>query len=295
MAYMQRCLAQLPQITTLSSLSKFTHAHHRVTINSKTQAAMEGSRLLDLPPELRNRIYELVFSTGGTIVVRQHHNGSDIRAFTSIGDGVEALAERHSLALLRTCKQVNQEAALMFWACNEFHVMAGYTCSWAEEHRSLSPLHAFLDKAQRRGATVFGKIVFYLGRLTLADIWTVASREVIVEAFRQLRAWEIERPELHFKVEFDLVIRLYYSSGAVDRGTQTISFDGLRSSATTLQAAIAELNSRANKIYEGNRPRDGDFPCSMSLLQDLHRDYRRSLGAGDRDVVEDSSKRVLSR
>ncbi|KAK5696522.1 hypothetical protein LTR97_007825 [Elasticomyces elasticus] len=171
---------------------------------------MEGSRLLNMPPELRNRIYDLVLATGRTIIVGQHHRGSTIRAFTSVDGRTETLANCQSLALLRTCKQVSQEAGLMFWACKTFQVMAGYT----EDRPSfgLSSLHAFLHKAQRQDANIFGNIVFSLGQIINYDILGVASRAVVLETFRQLRAWQIGRPELHLEVYFDLVIRLYCSN-----------------------------------------------------------------------------------
>ncbi|KAK3649203.1 hypothetical protein LTR56_007043 [Elasticomyces elasticus] len=227
---------------------------------------MEGSRLLDLPPELRNRIYDLVFTTEKIIIVRQHHKGSEVHAFISADDGTEAPAKCHSLALLRTCKQVNQEAAQMFWACKEFKVMAGYTCSRGEMLRptlGLSSLHAFLSKAQRQGAKIFRDIVF-----SWPSHW-------------QLRAWETGRPELHLKVELDLVISLDYSLDEPDTICQKVAFDGLANSATTLQAAIAELGREANKTYNGKQPTHDDLQGFTSMLQELQRDlgrgFRRSL------------------
>ncbi|KAK4954235.1 hypothetical protein LTR10_007665 [Elasticomyces elasticus] len=224
---------------------------------------MEGSRLLDLPPELRNRIYDLVFSAGQRIIVRQHCRGSEIRAFTSVGNVFERPAKRHSLTLLRTCKQVNQEAAQMFWACNEFKIMAGYTCSRAED------------------AKVFGDIVFSLGRVTGQDFWDDAESEAVLEAFKQLRAWETGRPELHLKVELDLLISLNYNLNDTDTICQRVAFEGLANSATTLQAAIAELGREANKTYIGKKPGHDDLQDFTNLLQELERDlgrgHRRSL------------------
>ncbi|KAK5683938.1 hypothetical protein LTS10_003801 [Elasticomyces elasticus] len=267
---------------TAHQLIRLAPAQHRVIDNSKTHATMKGSRLLNLPPELRNRIF--VFSTGQRIIVRQHRKGSEIRGFTSLGDGTETPAKCHPLALLRTCKQVNQEAAQMFWACNEFQVMAGYTCSRAEEYGptfGLASLRAFLHKAQRQGVKVFGGIIFSLGRVNVDDFWDPAGTEAVLEAFRQLRAWETGRPELHLKVELDLVISLDYSLKQADRICQKVAFDGLANSANTLQAAIAGLGREANKTYNGKRPTDDDLQQFTSLLQELQRDlgrgFRRSL------------------
>ncbi|KAK4899997.1 hypothetical protein LTR27_002760 [Elasticomyces elasticus] len=238
---------------------------------------MEGSRLLDLPPELRNRIYELVLTSRNRIVVRQHCKGSEIRGFTSLADGIETPANCH--ALLRTCKQVNQEAAQMFWACNEFRVMAGDTESltgWFYPSFSLSPLHAFIDKVQQHGVKVLGNVTFSLGRISVDVVDYAPGRGLVLDAFRQLRAWEIGRPiEVQVKVDMDLVISLDYSFEEVDTISQKVSLDGLANSATTLQAAIAELGRQANKLYNGKRPSGDDLRCFTSFLQELESELGR--------------------
>ncbi|KAK3644770.1 hypothetical protein LTR56_009435 [Elasticomyces elasticus] len=245
----------------------------------ETPAIMESSRLLNLPPELRNRIYDLVFTTERRIIVRQHHKGSEVHAFISADNGTEAPAKCHSLALLRTCKQVNQEAAQISWACNDFQIMAGYTCSRDPGHGlkfDLSCLYVLLGKAQRQGAKVFGDIVFSLGQITYRDAYISLRRDHILEAFKQLRALHTGAPGMHLKVDVDLVIRLNYSDKEVDTISQKVSFDGLANSATTLQAAIAELRAQANKLYHGKRPSGTDLEVFTALLQELQSD----LGCG---------------
>ena len=65
----------------------------------------EKFRLLDLPPELRNRIYCLVLVKGSEI---------------SIQTKIKQIEESEACALLRTCRQVYREAVSTYYSFNIF-------------------------------------------------------------------------------------------------------------------------------------------------------------------------------
>ncbi|KAK5696534.1 hypothetical protein LTR97_007837 [Elasticomyces elasticus] len=81
----------------------------------------KGSRLLSLPPELRNRIYEYTLSLRAAVLV----SGPDDRiVLRSSPLRLVGSNPNNWLALLRTNKQIHNEAATMFYFCNHFEVRA---------------------------------------------------------------------------------------------------------------------------------------------------------------------------
>ncbi|KAK4900098.1 hypothetical protein LTR27_002861 [Elasticomyces elasticus] len=79
----------------------------------------EGSRLLNLPPELRNRIYEYTLSLGVVEVFRGRKEDTSLHASAR---GLSRQHRRNCLALLRANKQIYNEAANLFYFCNHFEV-----------------------------------------------------------------------------------------------------------------------------------------------------------------------------
>lgn len=78
---------------------------------------MDNSPLATLPPELRNRVYELVLCSDKPVVIT-HHPGKGPR---------QRAAERHEhlLALTTTCKIIRSESTKMFYALNRFAIRKG--------------------------------------------------------------------------------------------------------------------------------------------------------------------------
>lgn len=80
---------------------------------------MNTSPFSKLPPELRNRIYELALRHPQPFVIFRRQADS-IRGAVGSEDGQ---GEGKSLSLLSTCKAVNMECAQLFYAVNDFTFM----------------------------------------------------------------------------------------------------------------------------------------------------------------------------
>ncbi|KAK3644781.1 hypothetical protein LTR56_009446 [Elasticomyces elasticus] len=109
-----------------------------------TENEVGTSRLMELPPELRNRIWEYTLSVG-TVYVRVEIDSEKLRAYvvddssklstdeqtimlqgpfgTDVG-GADVPAGVHCLTLLKTCKQIHHEAGKLFYFCNHFEIKA---------------------------------------------------------------------------------------------------------------------------------------------------------------------------
>lgn len=85
---------------------------------STTITAMAESEctLLSLPPEIRNVIYQLVLTVNGGIPNSRHVN--IYRRLKRPGN----IREASVLALLQTCKQINNEATAIFYLINHIHI-----------------------------------------------------------------------------------------------------------------------------------------------------------------------------
>ena len=90
--------------------------------------SQNGCRLLNLPAELRNRIYELVLQDSRNFNIRPWHSNS-----------------YKYPALLRTCQQIAGEAGSIFFQQTTFYVAAG-DCIWL---RALSPRNRSLIRKIR--------------------------------------------------------------------------------------------------------------------------------------------------
>ncbi|KAF2162706.1 hypothetical protein M409DRAFT_58114 [Zasmidium cellare ATCC 36951] len=91
-------------------------------------ASTTTSRLLGLPPELRNRIYEFVFEDS-EVTIRAHRNGIPCCTY-----------EPPSLGILMTCRQTYREATDIFYSVTTFYFT--WRMALVEFLRSLPPRHA---------------------------------------------------------------------------------------------------------------------------------------------------------
>ncbi|KAK5125817.1 hypothetical protein LTR85_012093 [Meristemomyces frigidus] len=105
-------------------------------------------RLLDLPPELRLRIYEYAVTSDGPVQIT-FNNYKPQNEYGIMGPEAAALnewqqpaaiAERTQAALSRTCREIHVDALKLYYAHNDFE--AGY-CHVA--HREFPTLVKWLD------------------------------------------------------------------------------------------------------------------------------------------------------
>ncbi|KAK5696530.1 hypothetical protein LTR97_007833 [Elasticomyces elasticus] len=165
------------------------------------------SHFLSLPPELRNRIYEYAL-TAGTVYVQLRPDTGKLRGFVinerdgyispvkqrskviqsayDLNDDGDEQPAGQSLALLRTCKQANKEAAQLFYVCNTFEVQGHLPESRMEDglvHRGLfeyrveadlqlfvSALWEFVETIGTANAKVLSDVVFSVGQIDEYDL-----------------------------------------------------------------------------------------------------------------------------
>ena len=122
---------------------------HCLLTSASTQENQVRSPLLCLPAELRNRIYELVFSTAAvkarpllrTLSVKVHPAWDDPKVYPDY-DG-----PRGTMALLQTCRQINTEAMQFFLSTMTFDT-------------ELCSLNGFVSAFGEDKAAVMASIVF---------------------------------------------------------------------------------------------------------------------------------------
>ncbi|KAK3626876.1 hypothetical protein LTR56_012722 [Elasticomyces elasticus] len=163
---------------------------------NNSNSIVEGSRLLNLPPELRNRIYEYTLSHGVVVVCRKRANN----ALSGLAVGIDASHRRNCLALLRTNKQIYNESASLFYFCNHFEVQAWrYTCDGdnpldvEDEHprSTMSALHELLQKIGVTGGNAPIHITFALGSMVNTYVvldWTSNIMQRLLEDLRTIQA-----------------------------------------------------------------------------------------------------------
>lgn len=85
---------------------------------------------LDLIPELRNAVYELLFKSGSAVVISPRIHSAPDDECTDVACRQDPTSTyfvhgfQHSLALLRCCRQINREASGVLYGSNVFVVAA---------------------------------------------------------------------------------------------------------------------------------------------------------------------------
>ncbi|KAK3620421.1 hypothetical protein LTR56_017841 [Elasticomyces elasticus] len=217
------------------------------TDSSSTHGNASASPFLSLPPEMRNRIYEYAM-TVGTIYVQLGRETGTIRGFTiNEHSGVLSQHDRRlklvkspfamhkdsalqpaggsCLSLLRTCKQVNKEAAKMFIVCNSFEVQAFDTDSSLAENGMVCPglfiatvkptsivaaIPRFLTTIGILDAKLLTEVTLHLGQLddTDADNGDPHALVNLKQFLDQLRNFQTSNPSWRLKMGVALRIDL---------------------------------------------------------------------------------------
>ncbi|KAK5713795.1 hypothetical protein LTR17_017479 [Elasticomyces elasticus] len=161
---------------------------------------------MNLPPELRNRIWEYVMSVG-TVYVQIDRKNEQLRAFIFNSDPIESAQDRslmlvqsaigfqidgerpaghECLPLLRCCKQIYEEAKQLFYVLNSFEVQAFDPESELNYNQMLvrgiftnnpevtpiiaSAMEKLMSTIGDRNAGVMTNVSFHLGQIDGRDI-----------------------------------------------------------------------------------------------------------------------------
>ncbi|KAK0934987.1 hypothetical protein LTR48_006608 [Friedmanniomyces endolithicus] len=210
-------------------MSQPTHLTPQYTkaVSPRGTRGMAGrSPFMSLPPELRNNIYEYMFSKR-TIRVRFNHRGRRIGALVTDGRSVEPPADGICPALLRTCKQVYEEAAQLFYARNRFEVAAYQPGLVLGGRTRLQPdrehiflvymlgiaLREFLKVIGVRNTKALTDVTFDIGQVDLRGRPSSFNLSVIMELLESLRRVHTLNSRWHLKVSMSLVLTWNRDSG----------------------------------------------------------------------------------
>ncbi|KAK0259705.1 hypothetical protein B0A54_08783 [Friedmanniomyces endolithicus] len=177
------------------------------------------SPFMNLPPELRNTIYEYLFGKR-TIYVRLNHCGNRRIALVTDGITAELAADVLCPALLRTCKQVYEEAAQLFYACSRFEVAAynpglvlGGRGMLQPDHEDIllvymlgNALREFLKVIGVRNTKALTVLTFDIGQVDLRYGTSELDLSAIMEVLETLRRVHKLNSRWHLKASMSLVL-----------------------------------------------------------------------------------------
>jgi hypothetical protein len=168
----------------IASLNKdFRLVNPEVIIRTQGRVTESGPKgFLDLPPEMRNEIYKILF-----VAERRR-----IR-FCGQGDiqncGGREVAVRHSSAFLRTCSQINREGSAVLYGANEYIFERSYSLRgrWFDikwKQVGFEDVERFLTTIGVYNLACIRSIIFYLedGHLDQANEWTLNDRRFVYDA-----------------------------------------------------------------------------------------------------------------
>ncbi|KAK4959392.1 hypothetical protein LTR10_004196 [Elasticomyces elasticus] len=260
-------------------------AMNLITDPSCTHGDVSDSPFLSLPPEMRNRIYEYVM-TVDTVYVQLGRETRKLRGFVINED--DATLSQHDrrlklvkssfamhmdsalqpaggccLSLLRTCKQVNKEAAKMFILCNSFEVQSFDKVShYLADHGLLYP-GIFLDMFETKSivaaipqfvaaigpsdAKLLTDVTLHLGQFDRSDALDGEPKALVTikHILDHLRSFQILNPSWHLK----MVVALRISVGEPDE--EIIEFQEV---IIDVDAPIPGMNAAAESIQDRLQP-----------------------------------------
>ncbi|KAK5675122.1 hypothetical protein LTS10_012196 [Elasticomyces elasticus] len=265
-------------------------AMNLTTDPSSINANVSDSPLLSLPPEMRNRIYEYVM-TVGTVYVQLGRETRKIRGFVineddatlshvekrlkvtqspyaKERDSADQPAGGQSLSLLRSCKQVYQEAAQLFLACNSFEIQAfdqqselvddllhpGLFQGAAAVESIAAALPKFVDTIGDANAKVLTDVTLHLGQVDEVDVDNEflgvgigRTFDTVKPLLDHLRHFRISTPSWHLSLGAAFRLDSRYAEDGVDFHEWVIDPDAAFAGLT---AAIATISDRAQKALE---------------------------------------------
>ncbi|KAK3626878.1 hypothetical protein LTR56_012720 [Elasticomyces elasticus] len=267
--------------------------------HSITHNGAGTSRLMDLPAELRNTIWEYVMSVG-TVHVQLQGQKRQLRAFvlqkipresaedrslklvkstTGLHSDSERPAGQQCLALLRSCKQINGEAKQLFYVSNRFEIQAFYAERRFEENDGrlypgmffpedtaeniVSTMEEFTNAIGHENTGVIEHVRFHFGQIDEDDI-SERIFKIIQQVLDLLRPLYTSRPSWCFAVGMTLLIYGRDGEGYEDI-RQEVVFDP-RDVLRGKEAAIAALKQIGQR---GITFADADMVEFLDKWQDL--------------------------
>lgn len=179
-----------------------TTCNLRSAAPDNSTAIMEKSLLLRLPPELRNSIYELVFTLPTrTLKVDPWSDVRHGRVFecslldVEISEPglVEEAPVLHPLCLTETCRQMRDEALPVFYSLHTFRLKGRITV------RAREALRNFLELIGPRAASALRRVEIEMRfRINLNPMLDTdkSSQRRTLKSLIQLRQWSLQNPKV---------------------------------------------------------------------------------------------------
>ncbi|KAH0538105.1 hypothetical protein FGG08_005267 [Glutinoglossum americanum] len=192
-------------LNNIASLNKdFRLVNPEVVIRTQERAVNTPKGFLDLPPEIRNMVYSLLFVSENRRV-----NFCGVGESETIGD--RTVLVRLSSAFLATCRQVNMEGGAVLYGTNKFVFERSFSLRgrWFEarwKQVGYEDVARFFLTIGTYNLSNLRSVVFYLedGNLDHANEWTLNDRRFIydqnlLQCFQILgtRCKSLEALEIH--------------------------------------------------------------------------------------------------
>ncbi|KAK3626877.1 hypothetical protein LTR56_012721 [Elasticomyces elasticus] len=256
----------------------------RETATDPVETAGDISRLMSLPAELRNRIWEYVMSVG-TVYVHIDRKNERLRAFIFNNDPSESAEDRslklvrravgkrpdaserpaghECLSLLRSCKQIYEEAKQLFYVLNSFEVQAFNPYSVLDQNQMLMP-GIFVDRPEVTGevasamvelmraigdcnAGVMTNVSFHFGQIDGDDLGDESAEAVVLQILNCLRPLYTSKPSWCFSVGMTLLVASSeHGHSKAERMELALNPQDIRQSKEAAIAAVVNRDSRGD-------------------------------------------------
>ncbi|KAK5720722.1 hypothetical protein LTR15_006683 [Elasticomyces elasticus] len=275
---------------------------------SITQNDAGTSRLMDLPAELRNTIWEYVMSVD-TVYVQLDRKNEQLRAFilnndpnesaedrslklvrstVGVRDDAERPAGHECLPLLRCCKIIYEEAKQLFYVLNSFEVQAFNATSQLNHQEMLVP-GIFVDDAEatpkiastmvelvrtigNRNAEVMKNVDFHFGQVDGDDLGGEGGEyplAIMQQILGCLRTIHTSKPSWCFSVGITLLVVPYHGEDCkAERMEVALDPQDFRQSKKSAIAALVARHGRDDLDDDDDRL-EADFIKFIDGLEDL--------------------------
>ncbi|KAK4900099.1 hypothetical protein LTR27_002862 [Elasticomyces elasticus] len=224
------------------------------------------SRLMSLPAELRNRhlgwLRAFIFNNDPS------ESAEDrllklVRRAIGKRHALERPAGHECLSLLRSCKQIYEEAKQLFYVLNSFEVQAFNPKSDFDGHEMLVP-GIFNDQAEVTekvafamvelmraigdcNAGVMTNVSFHFGQIDWDDICDESAEAVVLQILNCLRPLYTSKPSWCFSVGMTLLVASSdYGHSKAERMEVALNPQDIRQSKETAIAAVVNRDSRGD-------------------------------------------------
>lgn len=225
-----------------------------LTRSQTAKLAAQPFRFMDLPAEMRNRVYAYALHDDRTLTKVHHHVSRCAKHFLAFKSHDAELDTHVNVALLRVNRQVNQESQNILYANTTFaHV--SYSCNYCE-HVPLANLFAKLDlphfKYIQHIEVSIGQIRLSLTNTELLH-WADISRDII-QKLSNLKTCRLSFFHMAHTSDKSRLERLWVQPVSPPSDAKKLAFpDSILGSVTALTNVLPERVSRLLQMSPGVR------------------------------------------